>query len=243
MSLCRLLSTTAAHGPDQMASDEALLASAVAGVASLRFYTWAEPTLSLGYFQPHADRLCDPLLAGVPWVRRQTGGAAILHDRELTYALALPAGRPWHTSETWLCRFHHAVTAALRRYGVASRSVIGGEEKKLGEFLCFLDQTPGDLLIEGHKVVGSAQRRPHGALLQHGSILLARSPHTPSLPGIREITGIEVSAATLEEHLIAELTEATGWTFAPTDWTTVERARAADLERNKYAAASWNEKR
>ena len=110
------------------------------------------------------------------WVRRPTGGAAILHHLEITYALALPAGPPWHTSESWLCRFHHAVAAALKGFGVESRAVVCGEEQKLGPFLCFQHQTPGDLLVEGHKVVGSAQRRPHGATMQHGSILLRPEP-------------------------------------------------------------------
>ena len=63
-----------------------------------------------------------------------------------------------------------------------------GEEKKLGPFLCFQHQTPGDLLVAGHKVVGSAQRRPHGATMQHGSILLRRSPHAPALPGIADLS-------------------------------------------------------
>ena len=127
-----------------MAADEALLRSALGAQGrTLRFYTWAEPTLSLGYFQKH-DR---PIRAeGVAWVRRPTGGAAILHHHELTYALALPAGPPWHTSESWLCRIHHAVAAALRRLGVETQAVVCGEEKQLGPFLCFQHQTPGDLL-------------------------------------------------------------------------------------------------
>src|SRR5262245_22602381 len=105
MPVCRLLPTADRSGSANMARDEVLLRSALdRGVASLRFYTWSEPTLSLGYFQAHVERLADPLLAEVAWVRRPTGGAAILHDRELTYALALPAGAPWHTDESWLCR-------------------------------------------------------------------------------------------------------------------------------------------
>ena len=159
MPICRLLPTIAATGSTHMATDESLMKSASAGSPSLRFYTWSTPTLSLGYFQAHEDRLRDPLLACVPWVRRHTGGGAILHHHELTYALTLPAGPPWHTGESWLCQFHHVVTAALRQYDVKVRAVVCGEEKKIGDFLCFLDQTPGDLLIAGHKVVGAPARR------------------------------------------------------------------------------------
>src|SRR5262245_39757909 len=97
MPLCRLLSTAVASGAANMAMDETLLTSALErGVASLRFYRWSVPTLSLGYFQPHSEALADPNLVGVDWVRRPTGGAAILHHLEITYALALPAGPPWH---------------------------------------------------------------------------------------------------------------------------------------------------
>jgi len=227
-----------------MAADEALLRSALdRGVASLRFYTWDEPTLSLGYFQSHADRLSDPLLANVAWVRRPTGGAAILHDLEITYALALPAGPLWHTSESWLCRFHHAVASALKDFEVESRAVACGEEKKLGPFLCFQHQTPGDLLVEGHKVVGSAQRRPHGATMQHGSILLRRSPHAPALPGIVDLSAKNIAEAELESAIIQALGKETGWTFEPADWTAGEQATAHELECTKYATRDWNAKR
>jgi lipoate-protein ligase A len=205
-----------------MAADESLLRSAVERrVAALRFYTWTEPTLSLGYFQPHADRLNDPPLC----------------------AVALPAGPPWHTAESWICRFHHAVTAALGHFGVRARSVVCGEEKKLGPFLCFLHQTPGDLLVEGHKVVGSAQRRPHGSLLQHGSILLRRSEHAPELPGIEDMSRVAVPGSDLEHAIVTELVAATGWTFEPGEWTGDERRHAAGLEREKYGASAWNTRR
>jgi lipoyl(octanoyl) transferase len=239
MPTCRLLPTAAAPGPTNMALDEALLRSALERkTASLRFYTWAEPTLSLGYFQKHADRR-----PGVAWVRRPTGGDAILHHHELTYALALPAGPPWHTAESWLCRFHHAIQAALRQFGVEAQTVVCGEEQRLGPFLCFQHQTPADLRIAGHKVAGSAQRRPHGAMLQHGSILLRQSPHAPELPGITDLTGKAIETSDLEWAIVAELEKEAGWTFEPADWTDEERRVAVELERDKYAATEWNEKR
>jgi lipoate-protein ligase A len=76
----RLLPFAAADGATNMARDEAMLESASArGVASLRFYTWTEPTLSLGYFQPRAPKDDVPNLARLAWVRRSTGGAGIVH--------------------------------------------------------------------------------------------------------------------------------------------------------------------
>jgi lipoyl(octanoyl) transferase len=223
-----------------MALDEALLRSALERkIASLRFYTWTGPTLSLGYFQPHAERE----IHDVAWVRRPTGGDAILHHLEITYCLALPVGRSWHNSESWLCRFHHAVAAALAQFRISARSVVCGEEKRLGPYLCFQHQTPGDLLIDGHKVVGSAQRRPHEATMQHGSILLNRSPHAPAISGICDISGRKVKGPELERAIVTELANATGWAFEPSEWTLDERVAALELERDKYGTAAWNEKR
>jgi lipoate-protein ligase A len=227
-----------------MALDEVLLQSALErGVAALRFYFWSEPTLSLGYFQSHTERLTDPLLKYVAFVRRPTGGAAILHHLEITYALALPAGPPWHNAENWICRMHHAIAAALHLFDVNATAVACGEEQKLGPHLCFLHQTPADLRINGHKVVGSAQRRPHGATMQHGSILLRRSPRAPSLPGICDLAGRDVNPSDLERGIVAELSTATRWTFESNDWSEVERNAAIELERTKYATREWNEKR
>src|SRR6476660_1233785 len=78
-----------------MAVDEVLLIdTAEHNTATLRFYSWSEPTLSLGYFQRYADRQYHAASSACAVVRRQTGGGAILHDRELTYSLALPASHP-----------------------------------------------------------------------------------------------------------------------------------------------------
>jgi lipoate-protein ligase A len=239
MANCRLLPTAAAPGATNMALDEALLRSALERkVASLRFYTWIEPTLSLGYFQKHTERL-----SGIAWVRRPTGGDAILHHHELTYCLALPAGSPWHTSESWLCRMHRAIGAALWHLGVETNAVACGQEQRLGPFLCFQHQTPADLRVAGHKVVGSAQRRPHGAMMQHGSILLRTSPHAPQLPGLTDLTAVMIELPELQAAIVSSLRNQTGWTFEPDDWTADERRAVAELERDKYVTPGWNEKR
>ncbi|MCE9533737.1 MAG: lipoate--protein ligase family protein [Planctomycetes bacterium] len=235
---CRLLPLESHSGPMNMALDEVMLQDAERGIASLRFYTWSEPTLSLGYFQPAMPRLPD-----VAWVRRSSGGAAILHDRELTYCLALPAGLPWQTKETWLCQFHHLIVATLASFGVTARAVICGEEKKLGEFLCFLHQTPGDLLIGSSKITGSAQRRMRGALMQHGSILLQQSPCTPVLRGIQELSGVSISIEELASRLIQRFEEETGWKMNRIDFSEEQNCRASTIAREKYGSASWNEKR
>src|SRR5688572_2464599 len=240
----RLLPFAGADGATNMAADEALLESAVRGVASLRFYTWSEPTLSLGYFQHASERTSDANLASLAWVRRSTGGAAIVHHRELTYALALPPGKEWVSPEHWICRFHHVVQRVLADRGVKSHAVVCGEEQKLGPVVCFLHQTAGDLLIDGSKVAGSAQRKMRGALLQHGSILLHRSEFAPHLAGICDALGApQIAPQELADALKVAFAADTGWTVTPDGWTADERERTAAIRAEKYANREWNEKR
>jgi lipoate-protein ligase A len=239
-----------------MAADEVLLESAVAGQASMRFYGWSEATVSLGYFQPERLRRGDERLAKLPWVRRPTGGGALVHHHELTYALALPSelarsfGGYAHASrvhgtgrlaDSWLCRMHTIIAGALTRLGVNPATV--KEEKPPPGLLCFQHFTPGDLVVGVAKVVGSAQRRQRGALLQHGAILLATSPHAPVLAGIRELTGRSFASpeivSTLEREFVAQM----GWTLEAGDWTTVERQRTDNLVQIKYGQPAWNNKR
>lgn len=242
----RLLPFAAASGPLNMARDEAMLHSAAdRGIASVRFYTWTEPTLSLGYFQPAADRLTDTALSQMAWVRRATGGAAIVHDpaHEITYSLALPAGEQWQArGESWICRMHYAVRDVLKELGVPAEVVVCGEERKLGPVLCFRHHTAGDLTVSGGKVAGSAQRKWKGALLQHGSILFGRSPLAESLPGIADLCGVTVTKA-VREPILMRLELDTGWTLEAGDWTADELATADRLATDKFASPEWNEKR
>lgn len=243
--VCRLLPLEAMDGPHNMAADETLLESAVAGVASLRFYTWNPPTLSLGYFQPHALRLTDPLLTDLPWVRRPSGGAALIHDREVTYALALPAGRPWQMGVTWLTRMHQIILRALAGLAVPSEPFAPATPERLPftGLLCFQHFTSGDLMIGPAKVVGSAQRRQQAALLQHGGILLGQSAFTPVLPGIRELSGRQLSVAQVVDKVCQEFVTDTGWTLDPAVWTSAQRERMETIVSAKYGSDRWNRKR
>jgi lipoyl(octanoyl) transferase len=242
---CRRLPFVLSDGPGNMASDETLLVSATDGTASLRLYGWTLATLSLGYFQAAALRQADPLLATLPFVRRCTGGETLVHHHELTYALALPSGPKWQPrNRPWLCRMHGIIAAALAALGVSVRISCGGEDKKLGDVLCFLHQTPGDVLCREAKIVGSAQRKQRGALLQHGAILLAQSPHTPGLPGLRELAGFDPGKGEqLPATLLHAFSQDTGWQLEPSDWTESERAQATEWAEAKYRRASWNLKR
>src|SRR5579884_1159926 len=237
---CRFLPFHVAEGAWNMAADEVLLQAAASGIASFRLYGWSQPTLSLGYFQSSAASRAYPRLGDLAWVRRPTGGAALVHHLEVTYALALPAGAPWQKhGESWLRRMHAILADALADLGVTVRVCDDDEEKKLGDVLCFLHHTPGDLLLGASKIAGSAQRKQRGTLLQHGSILLAASPFTPVLPGIRELAGVPISSESLCAAVREQFTRQTGWNLTPADWTSDERRRIEELIANKDTQPAW----
>ena len=240
----RLLPWDTRDGPHNMAADEAMLHSAAAAhIASLRFYGWTPATLSLGYFQSASARLTNPLHAALPWVRRPTGGATLVHDCEATYALALPPGPPWHAVEPWMPRTHRIIAEALTTLGVPKRLALVEKPNRPGNVLCFQQHTPGDLVCDSAKIVGSAQRKHRRALLQHGGILLAQSRYTPQLPGLRELTGTTLSAPDVEAAIVAAFETVTGWTVTRGDWTKEERQQIDTLASEKYGTATWNEKR
>ena len=245
MTEMRLLPTLAAGGPEQMARDEAMLESATdRGVAAFRFYRWSEPTLSLGYFQQAGERT--GALASLAWVRRASGGAAILHHspHELTYSFALPAAAATiPLGESWICRVHYAIRDCLKSIGIRTRAVVCGEEQKLGEFLCFLHHTPGDLVLDGSKVVGSAQRKQRGAILQHGTILLSTSAYTTQLPGLADLSENEIGELKLMSGIRSELERQLDWSYTDGDWTAEELNVAKRIESEKYRSREWNHRR
>jgi lipoate-protein ligase A len=240
----RLLPYAIADGAANMAADETLVRSAADGVASLRFYGWLHATVSLGYFQSHLVRGEDPLLASLPWVRRPSGGATLVHQHELTYALALPPAPEWHRGDPWLRRMHRIIVEALSDLGMRDQLVLVKDQPiKHGDILCFQQFTPGDVLCNGRKVVGSAQRKYRQALLQHGSILLKQCEYTSQLPGLRELTGVALSSEQVQDAVIRQFNRCTGWHMDEGDWTTTENGCLKSLVEDRYANPEWNERR
>jgi lipoate-protein ligase A len=158
-----------------MAIDEALLDhSRAAGESILRVYGWSTPTLSLGRNQP--ARGCYSLERaaelGVGFVRRPTGGRAVLHNREITYSVVAPAAALGDLAESY-ARINHLLVDALRRLGVDAAVASGTAPPPLpGLAPCFETPVAGEIVARGRKLVGSAQLRDRGAMLQHGSILV-----------------------------------------------------------------------
>jgi lipoate-protein ligase A len=175
-----------ADGATNMAADECLAAEAVRrGELVIRLYRWEKTTVSLGAFQPIAAARDCAAIGGVPLVRRPSGGGAIVHGSDFTYAAAVPKRHVWGASpQVFYDAFHTAMVATLRALGVETRL---GEADPAAEerFFCFDRRAGGDLIATQpasgdesptSKLMGSAQRRLAEAVLQHGSLLLTPNP-------------------------------------------------------------------
>jgi lipoate-protein ligase A len=167
-----------------MAADELLAAEADRrGGLVVRLYGWTPAAVSLGAFQEIAAARGRPEIAGLALVRRPSGGGAIIHGSDLTYAAAIPRTHPWAaTAQPLYDAFHAALVAELAARGVAARQHrrSGGDDRD-GRFLCFDRRAEGDVVVaaaggapspDDPKILGSAQRRLAGVVLQHGSLLL-----------------------------------------------------------------------
>jgi lipoate-protein ligase A len=247
MTTARLLLDSPAAGAGNMAVDEALLQSArERATPTLRFYTWKTATLSLGYFQAHAQRSAHSASSKLPLVRRATGGGAIVHHHELTYSFVAPlTDRLSADAESLYYAFHETLIDCLGIFGVAARLCGTPVVHPRGAepFLCFQRRAKGDVLCGDAKITGSAQRRHHGAVLQHGSVLLVQSPHTPELPGVAELSGRVLSIPELMTAWTPALATRLGLELEPGALTDEEQAAATAIESDKFAAASWNERR
>jgi lipoate-protein ligase A len=162
-------------GAENMAIDQALLEEADrTGRAFLRLYRWNPPCLSLGRNEPAATRYEREMLErrGIAVVRRPTGGRAVWHEHEVTYAVAAPIALFGSLRQSY-CAIHERLAAALRSLGadvrLAGRPAVRPSDRQGS---CFASAAGGEILIGDRKVAGSAQVRHGSALLQHGSILL-----------------------------------------------------------------------
>ena len=239
----RIIHDDAHDGPTNMARDEALLALVGEGesVPTLRTYQWSPPTISLGYFQKYGDygRL-DPPAGALPVVRRQTGGGAILHDRELTYSITLPADHPLLADgpNALYEIVHDALMECLAERGVETRrgSETDGSGPGRGPFFCFARRHLLDVFLGDGKLAGSAQRRTRNAVLQHGSIIFeVRYDQQPAAP-IRQVALLEPDDL---RRPFADAVAGRGRLSAALgQWTASELALAGDLVA-QYAGRSW----
>lgn len=248
---CRLLPPSSADGPTNMAVDHWLLDSVLhdPSSAAFRFYTWTQPTLSLGYFQPISLVQHDPRWSALPLVRRPTGGGALLHHVEITYALALPASHPLaRRSHDAYRAVHSAIADQLLQSLVDARprGPQGARNTPDRPFLCFLDRDANDLVVaDGPKIVGSAQRRRSGALLQHGSLLLGTSPHAPELTGLADLPSSPPDVSTLPwaDLLTPRILHALSLSPVLATFDDASHQRIAEIASTVYLAPEWTHRR
>ena len=298
----RLLITPPADGAANMALDEVLLNTVLAGgPPTVRVYGWEPPCLSVGTNQPLAAQIDTEWCAanGITLVRRPTGGRAVLHDgpAELTYSLtALESdGRVSGGVVESYRKISAGLVLGLGHLGIAARMAAPGGQKVAATAptatpaaimadlraelaaarsngrpnpgssdpagaVCFDEATDYEITVEGRKVIGSAQTRRGGGILQQGSVLLhadlgrwARAfRFTGEIDRLNAQTRLAVRMAGLDEFapapltfdgvaqaLIAGLSEALEVTLAPGTLTPAEQAAWSRLRADKYAATEW----
>jgi lipoate-protein ligase A len=256
----RLLIHAAADGAWNMAVDEAILDSCVGGsppfAPTIRLYGWSPAALSLGRFQ-EAGPAYDPVYlreSGIDLVRRPTGGSAVLHEFERTYAVvarlregAFPGG----VLDTYR-RVAAALCAAMRELGLEAvahgadeaspRTPTGGA--------CFGARSAHEIAVSGRKLVGSAQLRRHGAFLQHGSVLMRADPvrmaramrlaDTPRAhTDLTCATGHTPDPSVVDRALVRGFESTFSVRMTPASLTARETERATRLRARKYLSEVW----
>jgi lipoate-protein ligase A len=210
-----------------MALDEALMERAPQlGRPVLRFYGWTQPAATFGYFQPHAAIAVWTRLR--PLIRRPTGGGLVPHDADWTYALAVPPAHEWYAlsaAESY-ARVHEWVRDAFARLGVAGELAPCCRKTAPGQ--CFAGYEQSDVLWQGRKIAGAAQRRSRAGLLIQGSV------QPPPLP----LDRVAWQTAMRE---VAIGRWCAGWEELPVAGEL--RARAERLADEKYRRAAYNERR
>ena len=257
MTKWRLISDLPADGPANMALDEAILERAAASPVepTLRLYGWETATLSLGSRQPASgshdlDWLLD---GGLGLVRRPTGGRAVLHEHERTYAVVARLDAP--PFDGGVIATYRTIAATLVRalelLGLPARAGDAPSDPGPGaDPVCFARPGPLEIEVDGRKVIGSAQLRRRGAFLQHGSILLradagrwsaaiGREADPAAFAGIEDLLGRRVRVDELDAALVAAFEARLGARFERAECGDAERLRAAELRCWKYDSGAW----
>lgn len=263
------------RGVENMAVDQQLLELAAdRDLAILRLYQWAQPTLTLGYFQPWRDREQHLESIDLPLVRRASGGGAIVHHHDWTYSVCLPASRlasSMGAVHAVYTDIHGEIIRWLQELGLSARAwegsdceVAQGHAQREGRtlsgkaregkcaFLCFERRAAGDIVVDASesgresKVLGSAQRRFDGAVLQHGSLLLQRSPHAPTLSGIQDLANQQLSCEEWNREMFFQRLTAV---FARISGQSVDRIEKLaelvqpDAKSSQFSDIKWTKKR
>jgi len=245
----RIILDKAWEGTENMAVDRTFLELAEDSriPPTIRFYHWTVPTISLGYFQKASEiETQSEAVRSMPFVRRPTGGGAILHDDEITYSLTLPFAAFEEPAgiEPMYRLVHDAFIRVLEGMGIET-DYRGGKDPEHsvgGPFFCFARAYSLDLTLKGDKLLGSAQRRLKKAAMQHGSFILGRT-HTeqPSAELKGHVAG-KFDEAAFCLSVAAEVARHLRLKAEEGKFTREELERAQELA-TFFASDKWNLKR
>jgi lipoate-protein ligase A len=237
-------------GARNMSLDHALALTPRPREGVLRLYTWASPTVSFGRNEPakeHYDRAAGAN-KGIEFVRRPTGGRAVLHDMEATYSVVLP-DRMYGGPRGIYKKVNEGLASGLAELGAEVSVAVGGVALSPDAGPCFRVPAPGEVMAQGRKLVGSAQVRLGSSVLQHGSIMLAgdqsllaslgdgvedTAPPATLVSLIGEIDGDD-----LAEALTRGLKLALGGDWSDGEYRSGEIAEADWLEKERYTTDEW----
>lgn len=270
----RLLNSSFQTAAQNMATDEAIMSSYAAKLVppTIRFYGWQPAAVSIGYFQ-HGEQEINFAACreqGIDVVRRLTGGRAVLHAQELTYSIIVGEDYPdMPMTITASYRYlSHGLLLGLAKLGLTAemtkpQSAYAHKIPQPTSAACFDAPSHYELTVNRKKIIGSAQVRKHGVILQHGSILLAFSAE--QLAGILHVDSEEKdkTCSMLKNRVMdlqtalnrivtwdearlameAGFAEALGIELAEGDLTAVEKETAGELSVTKYAQDAWTLKR
>jgi lipoate-protein ligase A len=268
MEKWRLLLTSPLHGPMNMAIDEAILTSTIQNnlIPTLRLYAWEPGCLSLGYAQPYKD-IDEQRLVENDWdlVRRPTGGRAILHIDEITYSIASPLQNPavqGSLLESYR-RLSGGLIKALEFLGIFANAdkEYANNDLQQNHPVCFEVPSSYEITVAGKKLIGSAQSRKMGGVLQHGTLPLVgdiarisrvlKYPDEPSrriaaerihdhATTLEEVLHAAISWQTAAEAIIKGFSVALGINLVEAPLSTDELEKADELLKTKYSTREWN---
>ena len=266
--LARFLNTGESTAAWNMAVDELLFESCRTHLRegwpleeaplTFRVYAWSPPAISLGRGQAaerdiFLERLGDE---GIDICRRLTGGRAVLHDCELTYSVTGPQVLLGEAIEDTYHRISLGLAEGLAALGAQVELSPPSGSAYASQGSCFATASVWELAIGGKKMVGSAQCREAGAVLQHGSVLLRSSEEqlasllkprgtecllsrNAHAVGLWEILDEDISFDLVAEALKAGLEKVLGFVFSPSELSSSENARALEISRSRYENREW----
>jgi lipoate-protein ligase A len=247
----RVLVDPPLSGYRNMATDHALALSLGEGEGTLRLYAWDAPTISFGRNEPTRGKYRRELARqeGARFVRRPTGGRAVLHDRELTYAVAFPL-RALGGLRAAYRLVNQGLIAGIRNMGgEVDLAPATGSNPHPGAGPCFRQPAEGEVTALGRKLIGSAQVRMGNSVLQHGSIILDGDQEllerlrvddqaVPPPATLKGLFGSIPDTGTLSKCIQSGLAEILGGFWSPGSYRGGE-IRAAERLEAHYLDPEW----